>query len=135
MQRGDVDVVIVGTDRTTWRGDVVNKVGTYQKALAAFDNGVPFYVAVPSSSIDWTTGDGRDVPIESRGADEVRFVRGASNGATIEVLVTPADSPAANYAFDVTPSRLVTGLITERGICAASESGIAELFPEMRQTA
>jgi len=135
MQRGDVDVVIVGTDRTTWRGDVVNKVGTYQKALAALDNGVPFYVAVPSSSIDWTTGDGRDVPIESRGADEVRFVRGTSNGATIDVLVPPADSPAANYAFDVTPSRLVTGLITERGICAASESGIAELFPEMRQTA
>jgi methylthioribose-1-phosphate isomerase len=131
MQHGMVDMVIVGTDRTTRTGDVANKIGTYLKALAAMDNGVPFYVALPSSSFDWQMRDGiREIPIEERGSEEVKYADGLSDGRPTEVLVAPADSPAANFGFDVTPARLVTGLITERGVCAASEAGITALFPE-----
>jgi methylthioribose-1-phosphate isomerase len=131
MQRELVDLVIVGTDRTTHTGDVANKVGTYLKALAARDNGVPFYVALPSSSFDWTMRDGlQEIPIEQRGADEVRHADGWREGELVEVLIAPEKSPAANYGFDVTPARLVTGLITERGVCAASEADILGLFPE-----
>ncbi len=118
MQRGQVDLCIVGTDRTTRNGDVCNKIGTYLKALAAHDNRVPFYAAVPSSSIDWTVGEPDEIPIEERSGDEVRFLRGTQ--------IVPSASPVANPAFDVTPRRLVTGLITERGI--ASPPGLAELF-------
>ena len=130
MQRGDVDLVIVGTDRTTYTGDVANKIGTYLKALAAADNSVPFYVALPSSSFDWQMRDGRDIPIEQRGDEEVKHVDGWADGERVEVRVTPEASRAANYAFDVTPRRLVTGLITERGICAANEESILAMFPE-----
>ncbi len=131
MQHGQVDLVIVGTDRTTYTGDVANKVGTYLKALAARDNGVPFYVALPSSTIDWEMEDGvRSIPIETRDPDEVRKVWGLYKKRLVDVLIPPQDSPALNIAFDVTPARLVTGLITERGICKASAKGIALLFPE-----
>ena len=134
MQHGLVDLVIVGTDRTLYTGDVANKIGTYLKALAAFDNGVPFYVALPSSSFDWEKRDGvREIPIEQRDATEVRYIEGLYKEETVEVLLTPTDSPAANYSFDVTPARLVTGLITERGLCPASEEGILSLFPEKRK--
>jgi len=131
MQHGMVDLCIVGTDRTTRSGDVCNKIGTYLKALAAKDNGVPFYVALPSTTIDWTIADGvQDVPIEQRAADELTVVSGRTADGRIErVRITPDGSPAANYAFDVTPARLVTGLITERGVAEASESGLAALFP------
>ena len=133
MQHGLVDVVITGTDRTTYTGDVANKTGTYLKALAAKDNNVPFYVALPSSTFDWEMRDGvKEIPIEQRDATEVRTIRGLHEGEIKSVLLTPADSPAANYAFDVTPARLVTGLITERGICAASEDGILGLYPEKK---
>lgn len=129
MQHQQVDLVIVGTDRTTRRGDVANKIGTYLKALAAHDNGVPFYVAAPSTSIDWGLADGlAEIPIETRSPDEVRYVQGWHNGQQTQVLVTPPDSPALNYGFDVTPARLVTGIITERGICEASEAGLRSLF-------
>jgi methylthioribose-1-phosphate isomerase len=133
MQRGEVDMVIVGTDRTTRRGDVANKIGTYLKALAARDNGVPLYVALPSPTIDWTLDDGFAIPIETRGEDEVRRVQGLleEEGRTVQVRICPAETPAVNPAFDVTPARLVTGLITERGICAASEEGLAALFPDL----
>jgi methylthioribose-1-phosphate isomerase len=132
MQHGQVDLVIVGTDRTTRKGDVANKIGTYLKALAANDNQIPFYVALPSSSIDWDISDGlKEIPIEQRSEDEVKYVHGWFNGRIYKVLVTPHESPAVNYGFDVTPARLVTGLITERGICDASEVGLTELFPEM----
>ena len=131
MQRGDVDLVIVGTDRTTFTGDVANKIGTYLKALAAKDNNVPFYVALPSSSFDWTMRDGlAEIPIEERGSDEVSHADGWADGRQVEVRVTPEGSPAANYGFDVTPRRLVTGLITERGICKADEAEILAMFPE-----
>ncbi len=130
MQRGLVDMVLVGTDRTTWAGDVANKIGTYLKALAARDNALPFYVALPSSTFDWHLRDGRDIPIEERDPDEVRFVYGRSGNNTIPVLVPPADSPAANPAFDITPARLVTAFITERGVCGATVEGIAGLFPD-----
>lgn len=131
MQHGMVDLVIVGTDRTTRTGDVANKIGTYLKALAARDNGVPFYVALPSSSFDWTMRDGiKEIPIEERGSEEVKYADGLADGRRAEVLVAPASSPAANYGFDVTPARLVTALITERGICEASEPAITALFPE-----
>ena len=131
MQHGLVDMVITGTDRTTRTGDVGNKIGTYLKALAAKDNGVPFYVALPSSTFDWEIRDGvKEIPIEQRGADEVKSIKGLDEGQIREVLLTPANSPAANYAFDVTPARLVTGLITERGVCEANESSILKLFPE-----
>ena len=132
MQHGQVDLVITGTDRTTYTGDVANKIGTYLKALAAKDNHIPFYVALPSSTFDWTLTDGvKEIPIETRDPDEVRYVQGLDDGGRIgRVRVTPAKSPAANYAFDVTPARLVTGFITERGICSASAAGVLGLFPE-----
>jgi methylthioribose-1-phosphate isomerase len=132
MQRGQVDLCITGTDRTTAAGDVANKVGTYLKALAAYDNGVPFYVALPSPTIDWSIGEGlRSIPIEERAPSEVTHVTGmGEDGKARRVLVTAPDSPASNPAFDVTPGRLVTGLITERGVCAASRQGLLSLFPE-----
>jgi methylthioribose-1-phosphate isomerase len=132
MQHGMVDMVIVGTDRTTARGDVCNKIGTYLKALAAKDNGVPFYVALPSPTIDWTVDDGvGEIPIEERDDAEVIFVQGkAEDGRTIRVRVSPEGTRGANPAFDVTPARLITGLITERGIVEASPDGLGSLFPE-----
>ena len=131
MQQGVVDLVLVGTDRTTYTGDVANKIGTYLKALAAKDNGVPFYVALPSSTFDWTMRDGlAEIPIEERGAEEVKHVDGWVDGKLVEVRVTPENSPAANYGFDVTPRRLVTALITERGICEPNEQSILALFPD-----
>ena len=132
MQHGLVDLCIVGTDRTTAQGDVCNKIGTYLKALAARDNGVPFYVALPSSTIDWTIRDGlAEIPIEQRSAAEVTHLRGkTASGAVAEIQVTPDGSPACNYGFDVTPARLVTGLITEKGVCAASEDGLKGLFQQ-----
>jgi methylthioribose-1-phosphate isomerase len=134
MQRGAVDLVIVGTDRTTHTGDVANKIGTYLKALAAKDNDVPFYVALPSSSFDWTLRDGlKEIPIEERSADEVKRADGLLDGRQVEVRVAPERSPAANYGFDVTPAHLVTGLITERGVCEANKRSIRALFPEQAQ--
>jgi methylthioribose-1-phosphate isomerase len=132
MQRGLVDLVIVGTDRTTRAGDVCNKIGTYLKALAAKDCGVPFYVALPGPTIDWTIADGlAAIPIETRDAGEVTRIAGrAEDGRLVEVTLTPDGSRARNDAFDVTPARLVTGLITERGICAASEEGLSRRYPE-----
>ncbi|MEN9699165.1 MAG: S-methyl-5-thioribose-phosphate isomerase [Bacteroidota bacterium] len=134
MQHGMVDIVIVGTDRTTRNGDVANKIGTYLKALAAKDNQIPFYVALPSTTLDMQIRDGlREIPIEERDQNEVKYVIGKTAAGTIEpVLICPETTPAANYGFDVTPARLLTGLITERGICAASEIGILSLFPEYR---
>jgi len=133
MQHGMVDVVIVGSDRTTRQGDVANKIGTYLKALAAHDNQVPFYVALPSSTIDWTLKDGiSDIPIEQRSDREVKYMDGLSPAGITSVLICPEASSAANYGFDVTPARLVTGLITERGVCAASEVGLLNQFPEQR---
>jgi methylthioribose-1-phosphate isomerase len=132
MQHGQVDIVITGTDRTTRTGDVANKIGTYLKALAAHDNRVPFYVALPSTTIDWDIRDGiNEIPIEQRDTDEVSMVRGFADGDVRTVRTTGSDTAISNYAFDVTPARLVTGLITERGICAASEAGLTKLFPEM----
>jgi methylthioribose-1-phosphate isomerase len=132
MQHRLVDIVIVGTDRTTRHGDVANKIGTYLKALAAHDNEVPFHVALPSTSFDWVIDDAlRDIPIEERGADEVRHIEGLSADGSIQrVLLTPEGSHAANHGFDITPARLVTGLITERGVCRATTAGIRKLFPE-----
>ena len=130
MQHGQVDLCIVGTDRTTAQGDVCNKIGTYLKALAARDNGVPFYVALPSSTIDWTIKNGlKEIPIEERSAAEVTHLRGrTADGVLAEIQVTPDGSPACNYGFDVTPARLVTALITEKGVCPASEEGLRKLF-------
>ncbi len=132
MQHGLVDCVIVGTDRVTRNGDVCNKIGTYLKALAAADNNVPFYVALPSPTIDWKVADGiREIPIEERDALEQTHMPGkAADGSIVTVQVTPDGSPAGNWGFDVTPARLVTGLITERGVCAASPEGLCALFPE-----
>jgi methylthioribose-1-phosphate isomerase len=132
MQHHRVDLCLVGTDRTTASGDVANKVGTYLKALAAHDNGVPFYVCAPSPSIDWSLADGvREIPIEERDPAEVTHLYGRTAGGEVTtVQLTPDGSPAANFAFDVTPARLVTGLITERGVCAASRAGLLSLFPE-----
>jgi methylthioribose-1-phosphate isomerase len=131
MQHAMVDLVIVGTDRTTATGDVANKIGTYLKALAARDNGVPFYVALPSSTFDWQLKNGvRDIPIEQRSAEEVKYVWGLNGDTATRVLICPPDSPAANFAFDVTPARLVTGFITERGVCRATPEDIRRLFPE-----
>jgi methylthioribose-1-phosphate isomerase len=134
MQHGRVDLAIVGTDRTTASGDVANKIGTYLKALAAHDNGVPFYVALPSPTIDWSIADGvRDIPIEERDPAEVTEISGRTgSGDVVRVRLVPETSPAANFAFDVTPARLVTALITERGICPASREGLLSLFPERR---
>lgn len=136
MQHGMVDMVIVGTDRTTYTGDVANKIGTYLKALAARDNNVPFYVALPSSTFDWTIRDGvAEIPIEQRGADEVKYVRGITDSGREEaVLIAPEDTPATNFGFDVTPARLITGLITERGVMAASEEAIRRYYPEKNRT-
>ena len=132
MQHGQVDICFVGTDRTTASGDVCNKIGTYLKALAAQDNDVPFYVCAPSPSIDWRLSDGlKDIPIEQRAEDEIHEVSGLdAQGKVSSVRITPPGSPAANYAFDVTPAHLVTGLVTERGVCAASREGLQQLFPE-----
>jgi methylthioribose-1-phosphate isomerase len=130
MQRGRVDMVIVGSDRTTASGDVCNKVGTYLKALAAYDNHVPFYAALPLSTIDWSLDQGRDIPIEERSPLELTHITGRTSAGTIEtVRVVPEASPALNLAFDVTPARLVTALITERGSCPASRAGLHGLYP------
>ncbi len=136
MQQGLVDMVLVGTDRTTGTGDVANKIGTYLKALAAKDNGVPFYVALPSSTFDFAIRDGlKEIPIEERSTDEVTFVTGLSktNGELTSVRHCPPETKAKNWGFDVTPARLVDKLICERGICDASEEGILSLFPEKRK--
>jgi methylthioribose-1-phosphate isomerase len=132
MQRGQVDIVFVGTDRTTPAGDVVNKIGTYLKALAARDCGIPFYVAAPSPSIDWTIAGAPDgIPIEERSPDEVTTIAGmTTTGSAAQVRVTPVGSAVHNPGFDVTPARLVTGIITERGIAPASREGLARMFPE-----
>jgi methylthioribose-1-phosphate isomerase len=132
MQHGEVDLCIVGSDRTTAAGDVANKIGTYLKALAAHDNRVPFYAALPSSTIDWAIEDGvRDVPIEQRSAREVTHVRGrAGDGRLLDVEVVAPGSAVANPAFDVTPARLVTAIVTERGVAPASRAGLLSLYPE-----
>jgi methylthioribose-1-phosphate isomerase len=131
MQHGEVDLVIVGTDRTTYTGDVANKIGTYLKALAAKANDVPFYVALPSTSFDWKMRDGlKEIPIEERGAKEIKHADGWFDGQQVEVRIAPEESLAANYGFDVTPRHLVTGLITERGVCEANEKSIFSVFPE-----
>jgi len=132
MQHGEVDLVIVGTDRTTGHGDVCNKIGTYLKALAAKDNNIPFYVALPSPTIDWTLKDGvREIPIEERGSEEITKVWGKlEDGSLSQVQIAPDGTKGGNPAFDVTPAHLITGLITERGVCAASRKGLAGLFPE-----
>ncbi|MCK5437696.1 MAG: S-methyl-5-thioribose-1-phosphate isomerase [Desulfobulbaceae bacterium] len=132
MQNGLVDMVIVGTDRTTRTGNVANKIGTYLKAVAARDNRIPFYVALPSSTFDWNIGDNiSDIPIEQRSSDEIKYVSGKTADGEIEtVLIAPEETETANYAFDITPSRLITGLITERGVVAAGEDAILELYPE-----
>ena len=133
MQHGQVDIVITGTDRTTRCGDVANKIGTYLKALAAHDNGIPFYIALPSTTIDWNSRDGlSEIPIEERDPEEVSHIYGMVDGKPARVRTTANDTPISNFAFDVTPARLITGLITERGICEASEDGLLGLFPEMR---
>ncbi len=134
MQHGMVDMVITGTDRTTYTGDVANKIGTYLKALAARDNNIPFYVALPSSTFDWDIRDGvKDIVIEQRNSDEVKYIEGLCGEEVKKVLIMPESSPAANYSFDVTPRRLITGLITERGICEADEESILSLYPENRK--
>lgn len=134
MQHGLVDMVIVGTDRTTRCGDVANKIGTYLKALAAHDNQVPFYVALPSSTFDWTIRDGlTEIPIEQRSGEEITHIRGLSEAAEMATIgIAPPDTATANYGFDVTPARLITGLITERGVMGASEEDILRLYPEHR---
>ncbi|MCE7999534.1 MAG: S-methyl-5-thioribose-1-phosphate isomerase [Rhodobiaceae bacterium] len=133
MQQGQVDLCLVGTDRTAANGDVCNKIGTYLKALAAFDNDVPFYVALPHTTIDWALDRGADIPIEERNAREVIHVSGlTAEGQVQEVQVSAAGSEAANPAFDVTPARLVTSLVTDRGLCAASREGLLSLFPEKK---
>jgi len=136
MQRGQVDICITGTDRTTRSGDVANKIGTYLKALAASDNGIPFYVALPSTTIDWTIDDGvTEIPIEQRDTQEVSHIRGMDGDDSRSVNTVADGTPISNYAFDVTPARLVSGLITERGICEASEEGLSRLFPELAKHA
>jgi methylthioribose-1-phosphate isomerase len=135
MQRGQVDMVMVGADRVTRRGDVCNKIGTYLKALAAKDNGIPFYACVPTPTIDWEIADGlKEIPIEERGEDEVRVVRGLDpSGAFAEVAVAPPTTPVANPAFDVTPASLVTGIITEKGVSRANESDLLAFWPRNRE--
>jgi methylthioribose-1-phosphate isomerase len=136
MQKGMVDLCIVGTDRVTANGDVANKIGTYLKALAAHDTSVPFYVALPHSTIDWTLNHGRLIPIEDRAQSEVLTMPGRlPDGSVVTVEIAAPGATAANPAFDVTPSRLVTGLITERGVCAATPEGLLSLYPERRQHA
>ena len=133
MQHGLVDMCFVGTDRTTHTGDVCNKIGTYLKALAARDNGVPFYVCAPSSSIDWTMKDGlKEIPIEERGGEEVSVLRGRTrDGAIVSVSIKPEATSVRNDAFDVTPRKFISGLVTERGVCAANETALGKLFPEL----
>ncbi len=132
MQQGQVDMVITGTDRTARNGDVANKIGTYLKALAAKDNDIPFYVALPSSTLDWAADSGKDIPIENRDAEEVTHIHGLDDGDELSrVRISPSGSHALNPAFDVTPASLVTGLITERGITDASKQGLRKLFPEI----
>ena len=129
MQRGEVDMCVVGTDRTLSNGDVCNKIGTYLKALAAYDNNVPFYVALPSSTIDWNIKDAKDIPIEERNSEELSHVEGIDeNNQVKKVLIYPQKSKAMNLAFDVTPAKYVSGLITERGVCEASSNGLKNLF-------
>ena len=129
MQRGEVDICIVGTDRTLSTGDVANKIGTYLKALAAHDNNIPFYVALPSSTIDWDIKDFKDIPIEERNSEELSHVEGLDdNGNIKKVLIYPKKSKSMNLAFDVTPAKYVTGLITEKGVCEASSEGLKGLF-------
>jgi methylthioribose-1-phosphate isomerase len=131
MQRGRIDIVMVGTDRVAANGDVCNKIGTYLKALAAKDNGLPFYIGAPSPSIDFAAPDGDAIPIEQRGGDEVALISGRTADGRMEtVRIVPDGSPVANYGFDVTPARLVTGLITERGVLAATREALVEAFPE-----
>jgi methylthioribose-1-phosphate isomerase len=131
MQLGLVDMVIVGADRVTRNGDAANKIGTYLKGLAAKDNDVPFYVALPHSTIDWTLASGKDIPIEERSADEVLIMSGRTKeGQVVAVEIAAPGSPARNDAFDVTPARLITGLLTERGVCSASRDGLRSLYPE-----
>ncbi|MEI8053862.1 MAG: S-methyl-5-thioribose-1-phosphate isomerase [Bacteroidota bacterium] len=133
MQHDMVDLVIVGSDRTTHTGDVANKIGTYLKALAAKDNNIPFYAALPSSTIDWQMEDGiREIIIEERNGDEVKYISGLFEGEIKKVLLTPVNSKVANYGFDVTPARLITGIITERGVCDANKTSILNLFPEKK---
>ncbi|MEI8115530.1 MAG: S-methyl-5-thioribose-1-phosphate isomerase, partial [Bacteroidia bacterium] len=135
MQHGMVDLVIVGSDRTTLNGDVANKIGTYLKALAASDNGIPFYVALPSTSIDWNLNDGiSEIPIEQRDGREVSMMEGMLGDQVHEFRILPEKSPVANYGFDVTPARFITGLITERGICKATREDILKLFPEKNRS-
>lgn len=133
MKTGKVDLVITGADRVTYTGDVANKIGTYLKALAAKDNNIPFYVALPSSTFDWNIEDGMKIPIEERDAEEVSYIQGKVSGEIKKVLLTPEESPAINYAFDITSRKFVTGLITERGICEASSQGILWLYPEKKK--
>ena len=129
MQRGEVDMCIVGTDRTLSNGDVCNKIGTYLKALAAHDNNVPFYVALPSSTIDWVIKEGKDIPIEERNSEELSHIEGVDgNNKITKVLIYPKKSKAMNLAFDVTPAKYVTGLITEKGVTEASFEGLRKLF-------
>jgi methylthioribose-1-phosphate isomerase len=131
MQHGLVDCCIVGSHRTARTGDVANKIGTYLKALAAKDNKIPFYVALPGSTFDWDIHDGvKEIPIEERNSNEVKFIQGLHEKNLIKVLISPPKSPVVNFGFDVTPAHLVTRLITERGVCQANESSIHELFPE-----
>jgi len=133
MKKNKIDMFIVGTDRTTYTGDVANKIGTYLKALAAKDNNVPFYVALPSSTFDWNIRNGMDIPIEERGSDEVHYATGmCDDGVVRRVRLTPKGSEAVNYGFDITPAKYITGLITERGICPATEKGILDMYPEHR---
>ena len=129
MQRGEVDMLIVGTDWTLANGDVCNKVGTYLKALAAHDNNIPFYVALPSSTIDWNINDHKDIPIEERNSEELSHIEGFDEKGNIKkIQIYPKKSKAMNLAFDVTPAKYVTSLITEKGICEASKEGLRKLF-------
>ena len=136
MQQGQVDICIVGSDRTARNGDVCNKIGTYLKALAAYDNGIPFYAAVPSPTIDWSCRDGgKEIAIEERAAEEVLFITGVlDDGQTAKVRIAPEGNQSANPAFDVTPHRLVTGIITDRGICGADEESLLKLYPKQRSS-
>jgi len=129
MQHGRVDMVIVGSDRVTAAGDVANKIGTYLKALAAKDNNIPFYAAMPVSTIDWSIKNGlKEIPIEERNQNEVKYISGKHKGEIKEVLICPENTPASNYGFDVTPAKLITGIITEKGIAEASEAGLKKLY-------
>ena len=129
MQRREVDICIVGTDRTLSNGDVCNKVGTYLKALAAKDNNIPFYVALPSSTIDWDLRNSKNIPIEERNSEELSFIEGLDDHGNLKkIRIYPENSKSLNLAFDVTPAKYITGLITEKGVCSASEKGLSKLF-------